>query len=135
MAKQVILKYPVGTELSVLKWKDGVSYWVRGYEEYNPDDNRYTNFRKKIKPKIGCIPIIKYGQTMKPTQHKLENVRPSKKGDSTFDEVFGLYDPSQFDPSTLPPSMDIDQWTKWKDEIISPDETEELGLPEDHLDE
>lgn len=87
----------VRAEVAILYRKDGESYWVRGYELFDPGFCHSTNGgRMPLKVKTartrpGCAWVMMRGQEGKPIQYEASRLAPVQPGKHyfTFQEVFG----------------------------------------------
>jgi hypothetical protein len=96
-ATSAIVKAASRPEIALLYQKDRESYWVRGYELFDPEFLHSTNGgRQALKIKTartrpGCVWVMMRGQCGKPVQYhqsRVTIVQPEKHY-FTFQEVFG----------------------------------------------
>ena len=96
-ATSAIVKTDPRPEIAILYQKDGESYWVKGYEFFDPEFLHSTNGgRQALKVKTtrtrpGSTWVMMRGQQGKPVQYdqaRLTIVQPGKHY-FTFQEVFG----------------------------------------------
>lgn len=90
-----IVKTTPNQEVALLMRKDGESYWVRGFEFFDPNFEHSTRAGrqglKTKKTRSGCVWLIIQGQIGKPSQFeesRISIVHPDKHY-FTFQEVFG----------------------------------------------
>jgi hypothetical protein len=96
-ATSALVKMPTRPEVALLYHKDGESYWVKGYEVFDPEVAHSTNGgRQPLKIKAGrtrpgCVWLIMRGQRGKPVQYDQSRVVLVQPGKHyfTFQEVFG----------------------------------------------
>jgi len=93
-----IIKVKPNQEVALLYCKEGESYWVRGYEFFDPSLEHSTRAGsqglKIKKTRLGCVWLIMQGQQGKPVQYDESRIAIVRSGKHyfTFQEVFGSTD-------------------------------------------
>lgn len=90
--------YRPNTKIDVLHYRDGLSYWVSGYQVYDPLKEIDTAkglavrvLKRTVLNRLDShIPVVNGDGSGRAVAIHKDRIRPHKKGDSlTFREVFG----------------------------------------------